>query len=165
MVNRKHKGLQQESNLIYTDASNTGWDGTNGVSLINGRWSIEGQNCHINEMALPAIKFCFKSFCKDLQNKVIGIKSDSGTAISYINQIGGTKSARSNDIATEIWNWVLEKGIWINVNHIPGKNKEADQMSRTFTDQTKWMQSDEIFKKICDIWGTPYRSSCEQIES
>ena len=28
-------------------------------------------------------------------------------------------------------------------------------MSRTFTDQTKWMQSDEIFKKICDIWGTP----------
>ena len=38
-------------------------------------------------------------------------------------------------------------------------------MSRTFTDQTKWMQSDEIFKKICDIWGTPYRSCCEQIES
>ena len=116
-------------------------------------------------MALPAIKFCFKSFCKDLYNKVIGIKSDSGTAISYINQIGGTKSARSNDIAREIWNWVLEKGIWINVNHIPGKNTEANQMSRTFTDQTKWMQSDEIFKKICDIWGTPYRSSCEQIES
>ena len=74
-------------------------------------------------MALPAIKFCFKSFCKDLYNKVIGIKSDSGTAISYINQIGRTKSARSNDIAREIWNWVLEKGIWINVNHFPGKTQ------------------------------------------
>ena len=28
-------------------------------------------------------------------------------------------------------------------------------MSHTFTDHTKWMLSDEIFKKICDIWGNP----------
>ena len=28
-------------------------------------------------------------------------------------------------------------------------------MSRTFTDHTEWMLSDEISKKICDIWGTP----------
>ena len=55
-----------------------------------------------------------------------------GTAISYINHIGGTKSARCNDIAREIWNWVLGKGIWISANYIPGKeNTEANQMSRT----------------------------------
>ena len=28
-------------------------------------------------------------------------------------------------------------------------------MSCTFTDHTKWMLSDKIRKKICDIWGTP----------
>ena len=28
-------------------------------------------------------------------------------------------------------------------------------MSRTFTDHTEWTLSDEIFKKICDTWGTP----------
>ena len=82
--------------------------------------------------------------------------SDNATAISYINHMGGTKSARCNDIARVIWNWVLWKGIWITANHIPGKeNTEADQMSRTFTDHTEWILSDEIFKKICDIWGTP----------
>ena len=34
------------------------------------------------------------------------------------------------------------------------KNTEADQMSCTFTDHTKCclMLSDEIFKKICEIW-------------
>ena len=30
----------------YTDTSNTGWGGTNGVSSINGRWSIAEQNCY-----------------------------------------------------------------------------------------------------------------------
>ena len=28
-------------------------------------------------------------------------------------------------------------------------------MSRPFTDHTEWMLSDEIFKKVCDIWGAP----------
>ena len=50
---------------IYTDASNTGWGSTNGVSSINGRWSTEEQNCYINELELLAIKFCLQSFCKD----------------------------------------------------------------------------------------------------
>ena len=107
-------------------------------------------------MELLAIKFHLQTFRKDLCNKVICIMSDKATAISYVNHVGETKSARCNDIAREIWNWVLGKGIWISANHIPGQeNAEADQMSRTFTDHTEWMLSDEIFKKICDIWGTP----------
>ena len=139
---------------IYTDASNTGLGGTNGVSSINGRWSMAEQNCHINELELLAIKFCLQFFYKDLCNKVICIMSDNAIAISYVNHMGGTKSARCNDIAREIW--VLGKGTWISANHIPGQeNTEADQMSCTFTDHTEWMLSDEIFKKICDIEGTP----------
>ena len=66
---------------IYTGVSNTGWGVTNGVSSINGRWSIEEQNCHINELELLAIQFCLQSFCKDLCNKVICIMSDNTTAI------------------------------------------------------------------------------------
>ena len=123
---------------IYTDASNTGWGSTNGVSSINGTWSIEEQKCHINELELLAIKFCLQSFCKDLCNKVICIMSDNATAISYINHTGGTKSARCNDIARKIWSLVSGKGIWISTNHIPRQeNTEANQMFRTFTDHTK----------------------------
>ena len=101
-------------------------------------------------MELLAIKFHLHTFHKDLCNKVICIMSDKATAISYVNHVGETKSARCNDIAREIWNWVLGKGIWICANHIPGQeNTEADQMSCTFTDHTEWMLFDEIFKKIC----------------
>ena len=39
-----------------------------------------------------------------LCNKVIRIMLDNATAISYVNQIGGTKSARCNDVARKIWN-------------------------------------------------------------
>ena len=112
MENRKHNGSYQESNLqevditIYTDASNTGWGVTNGVSSINGRWSIEAQNCHNNEPELLTIKFCLQSFCKDLCNRVICIMSDNAIAISYINHMDRTKPAPCSDIAREIWNWV-----------------------------------------------------------
>ena len=64
--------------------------------------------------------------------------SDNATAISYVNHMGGTKSALCNDIAREIWNWVLGKETWISANHIPAQeHTEADQISRTFTDQTE----------------------------
>ena len=106
---------------LYTDAGSTDWGGVNGVSSVNGRWFTEEQNCHINELELLAIKFCLQSFCKYLCNKVICIMSDNAKAISYINHMGRTKSARCNDIAREIRNWVLRKGIWISANHIPGK--------------------------------------------
>ena len=82
--------------------------------------------------------------------------SDNTTAISYVDHMDGTKSAGCNDIAREIWNWVLGKRIRISANHIPEQdNTEADQIFRTFTDHTESMLSDEIFKKICDICGTP----------
>ena len=123
---------------IYTDASNAGWGGTNGVSSINGRWSIAEQNCHINVLELLPITFCLQSFCKDLCNKVICIMSDNATAISYVNHMGGTKSALCNDIAREIWNWVLGKETWISANHILGQeHTEADQIFRTFTDHNE----------------------------
>ena len=56
---------------IYSDASNTDWGGANRVSSINGKWSIEEQDCDINEPELLAIKFSLLSCCKDLCNKVI----------------------------------------------------------------------------------------------
>ena len=54
MVGRKIKGCSRNlisrdiDITIHKDASNTGWNRTNGVSLINSRWSIEEQNYHIN---------------------------------------------------------------------------------------------------------------------
>ena len=88
--------------IIYTDTSNTGWGDTKGVSSINGRWSIEEQNCHVNKLELLAFKFSVHSFCKYLCNKVICIISDNATAISYIKYVGETKSAQCSDIAREI---------------------------------------------------------------
>ena len=115
--------------IIYTDTSNTGWGDTKGISSINGRWSIEEQNCHVNKLELLAFKFSVHSFCKYLCNKVICIISDNATAISYIKYVGETKSAQCSDIAREIWNRVIGEGIWISANHIPGKeNTEPDHV-------------------------------------
>ena len=102
------------------------------------------------------LSFFFNLPTKIYAASVICVMSDSATAISYINHMSRTKSARCNDSARETWDWVLGKGIWISTTHVPlNQNTEAEQMSHTFTDHTEWMLSDEIFKNICDIWETP----------
>ena len=63
---------------------------------------------------------------------------------------GGTRSARCNEQAREIWDFCEERDIWMSVAHIPGEeNVDADHESRQFTENTEWELSPEIFKMIC----------------
>ena len=135
---------REDDITIYTDASNTGWSGTNGVSSMNGRWSIEEQNCHVNELELLAIKFYLQSFCKDLCSKVICIMSDNTTTISYVNHMGGTISARCYDIARQIWKWVFRKGIWISANYITGQKKYRGRPNVLYIYRPYQMLSDAV---------------------
>ncbi|RGB21751.1 hypothetical protein C1646_603096, partial [Rhizophagus diaphanus] len=43
--------------VIYTDASNTGWDVSWGKLTIHGRWTLEESQLHINILELKAIQF------------------------------------------------------------------------------------------------------------
>ena len=57
---------------------------------------------------------------------------------------GGTHSREWNTIAKDIWQWCIDKQIWLTAAHIPGtKNVE------------EWMIRPDIFRKITDIWGDP----------
>ena len=75
--------------VIYTDASNSGWGATDLEETINGRWSQQEQDLHINCLEILAIKFAVSSLLH-LQSgiKHVRIMSDNATAISYINRQG-----------------------------------------------------------------------------
>ena len=73
---------------------------------------------------------------------------------SAINAMGGTHSRECNTIAKDIWQWCIDKQIWLTATHIPGtKNVEADRESRVFSDNKEWMIRPDIFRKISG--GTP----------
>ena len=81
---------------------------------------------------------------------------DNVTAVSYIQNMGGTHSLRCNKLAKSIWKWCIDKNIWLSATHIPGiSNVEADKASRKFDDRTECMLDSCVFQRICDIWGKP----------
>ena len=70
--------------------------------------------------------------------------------------MGGTHSKECNSIAKDIWQWCIERQIWLTAAHIPGtKNVEADRESRVFSGNKEWMIRPDVFQQITVIWGEP----------
>lgn len=135
---------------IKTDASLLGWGATcdHENMEIDGRWKGEEKINHINYLEMLAIYF--RSFENLIQNKYVRILSDNTTAISYSNNMGGIKSKKCNKLAIEIWEWCIDRNIWLKCSHISGKdNIEADRLSREFNDQVEWQLDHDIFVQIC----------------
>lgn len=76
------------------------------------------------------------------------MRSDSATAVSYINKIGGSILSLLEE-TKNIWIWCFSKGIYISAVNIPGKNnKIPDYSSQEFNDCSEWMLNKTIFKNL-----------------
>ncbi len=153
-------GRENISVEIRTDASGSGWGATNLHTQTGGRWNEaemeKAKDNKINYLELLAVCLGLKSFCSNMQNVHILTRIDNTTAVTYVNNMGGVKSLECNQMACEIWNWCIERNIWITASYLPGKlNTEADAKSRKFNDRTEWMLSKQAFKRIEQEFGKP----------
>lgn len=118
-------------NLTFTfNSLLTGWGtvikGTPGVA--SGRWSLQQRLSHINCLVLKAILQGLQSLWSHLKNCSIKVLCDSTTAVSYIRNMGGSKSRNCYDISKEILLWCMERQLSLSISHLPGKlNTEADK--------------------------------------
>ena len=77
------------------------------------------------------------------------IMCDNTIAIAYVNNMGGIKLDRCDNIAQSIWGICRSRQHWISAAHIRAvENTIADQTSRTFNDNTEWMLNTSDFKNI-----------------
>ena len=61
------------------------------------------------------------------------------TIINCLNSMGGTRFIECNSAAKDIWQFCIEREIWISVALISGKNNtQADRESRVFIDNKRW---------------------------
>ena len=139
---------------ITTDASQLGWGGIYGNMKANGRWSHDEMGTHINVLELKAILFSLKSLLIDVKGCHIRVLTDSSTAVSYINNMGGVKSMKCHRITREIWLWAIDKHNHLSAEHLPGtENVQADRASRVFDDNTEWEIPSKIFDKLVHSFG------------
>ena len=115
---------------LTTDASKVGWGAVCGNTSTGGLWSLEEQGNHINYVELKAALLGLQSLCALINGKHTLVQSNNTTTGSYINAMGGIKSIPCNDMATVIWEWCIQRDIWLSATHIPGsENIEADKES------------------------------------
>ena len=143
--------------VVYTDASQMGW----GAQIEHGNntsgiWSKSESSRHINYLELLAVKLALSSLLDARNNIHVRVMSDNNTAVSYINSMGGCRSLECNSIAKDIWDWAIDKDIWLSAAHIPGSsNIDADQLSRNLNLDLEWMLSAPIFQGIVPLFGKP----------
>ena len=74
---------------------------------------------------------------------------DNRTAVSYIQKMGGTRSAQMLPITQEIWQFWLDREIFQSAEYLPGSlNCEADWQSQNFHDSSDWRLKVSLFKSL-----------------
>ena len=123
--------------VLITDASKDGWGVVTKDNKTGGCWTPVESELNIKALEMKAVQFGLKSLCKSKSNVHIRLRIDV-TVVTYINNMGGTKSCICNLIANEIWTWSIDRNIWLSAKHLPGsKNVLADEQSRLFDDTTE----------------------------
>ena len=84
--------------------------------------------------------------------------------MSHINKLGGTRSKKLSNLATELWNYALNRNLIISAIHIPMKlDVLADHKSRISKDSIEWMLNPRTFRRVV-AWSTRHRPICIESE-
>jgi len=112
-------------------------------------WSTTEASSHINYLELLAAQLAVQCFAKQESNISIQLRLDNITAVTYINKMGGTHSQSLCYLAIQLWEWSLERNIFLSAEHLPGKeNTIVDEESRTVRDRCDWMLNPGVFNLI-----------------
>ena len=140
--------------IISSDASKRGWGAALGSQRIQGQWTVEERGLHINVLELKGGLFALRTLAQDLRKVHVHLKMDNRTAVSYIQKMGGTRSAQMLPITQEIWQFCLDREIFLSAEYLPGSlNCEADWQSRNFHDSSDWRLKVSVFKSLSQSLG------------
>jgi hypothetical protein len=146
---------------LESDSSDFGWGGVKILDkhpfriTTNGQWLENEIGYKNNYLELKAVVFTILAFCKSAKDQHIQISTDNTAAVSYINKQGGRKK-HLNFLARWIWKWAKRNRNWISAVYLPGiSNNLADFKSRNINPNLEWKLSVEMFKLICEKFGSP----------
>lgn len=138
---------------ITADASKTGWGAVFNKTSTGGYFNLNEICMHINVLELKAILFGLQSLCDKLHNTHLKILSDNTTAVQCINNMGSCKSVECDQITKTIWDWGINRNVWLTSAHIPGRlNREADEESRKTELRTEWKLNRKIFNNMLNYF-------------
>jgi hypothetical protein len=83
----------------------------------------------------------------------IQVPGDETTAAAVLERLGSNQTAHLNQLATQIWEGILQCKLFLKAIHVPGKeNVKVGRASRLFVDRYSWKLSKTIFQQIDNLW-------------
>lgn len=144
--------------ILITDASQLGWGAHLNTCHTAGHWPDHYSTKHINWLELKAVQLALQTFVKFVKDKIVLIRTDNSTVVSYINKQGGTRSPDLCYLTWELMKWCISHNIEIQAVHIPGKkNILADALSRgkRIIRMTEWSLDTTVVNRLFQQLGTP----------
>ena len=142
---------------VTTDASSLhGWGGYLGDLEVQGKWDSQWKLEHINMLEMEAVFKTCMHFVSHLQGKVVRVRCDNSTVVSYINKEGGTKSPSLCMLAWKLLKWAQSYQISLVAVHVAGvMNKTADRLSRQFANPLEWQLDRQVVQHVFNILDHP----------
>ena len=142
--------VPQPTITVTTDASHMGWGGGHCMGRnAYGDWSHYRVLPHINVLEFQAVLLSLQRFLPLIQYRTVLIRTDNVTVAAYINKQGGTRSARLNALAAELWTWCRRRDIVPIASYIPGQdNLIADFLSRGRVLPSEWTIHPQVMATI-----------------
>ena len=81
---------------LWSDVSDVGWGAYLGDEVASSLWSPQERNSSINNRELLAIFHALEHFLPIVRGSLVAVFSDNTTALAYLRNQGGTKSAVLN---------------------------------------------------------------------
>ena len=90
---------------LWSDASDVGWGAHLSGQVVSGLWSHEEIHSSINQRELLAIFYALQHFLPLVRNTSVAVFADNTTALAYLKNQGGTRSAVLNQTAQDLLRW------------------------------------------------------------
>lgn len=146
--------LPARREVVFTDASSTGWGATWQGQVVQGVWSPRHRGLHINVLELMAVHLALRHFMPRLRDRHVFIRTDNTSVVYHINHMGGTRSRRLTRVTRQLltWAWPLLSGL--RAAHVPGsRNLVADFLSRQALRPGEWRLHPSVVSLIWESFG------------
>ena len=112
-------------------------------------WSATEKLLHINILELKGAFLAIQALLKNKRSMTVSLNMDNSSAVAYINHKGGTHSPQLLYLTLALWEWCIQRDIFLVAHHVPGKsNSLADRESRVFLDNSDWMLDPNIIRPL-----------------
>ena len=139
---------------LWSDASDVGWGAHPGEEVISGLWSPKERLSSINHRELLAVFYALQHFLPLVRNTSVAVFADNTTALAYLKNQGGTRSAVLNRMAQDLLRWAEFHSVTLLPQFIMGRNNVlADALSHP--DQilgSEWTLKLSVFQQLRRRW-------------